>query len=234
MVKPVSANGLSAAVVAKAKRENRFVRGMVYPSVRDANAARNSGSKKTSGKKKPSPQKKSGPRRISEVLEFDAGFEVGLDDDGVLTSAHYVRLRLNGNDADDRIVALAARNPRVVGVRFNIKFPFETGAVGRWVVASARSISDGDKTVEQVASLRGAKHSVEVNAVDKWVDLGVQCPVAFDESGNSLTKEADLKAVAFAIRYAGFLETHVVRASFHVTVQLDAASPVGSSTVLEI
>lgn len=136
---------------------------------------------------------------------------------------------LNGADTHAALSAYQTRDYRVLGARWEVSFAL-TKELGRWGVATVHRLSSGNKTLAQVANVKGAQVWDSLIYVDKWLTApdvaGAENPQ--DESGNSLVKEDALRHCVIAVEATAAVRLTV---KLHVTLSVKKAAA-GSVTDL--
>jgi hypothetical protein len=212
----------SSAADRAAKKAGRFFSGKVYNTKGQAEAARKAKASVGGGLSKADGRTRSnaGPSLTTEVVVIS-------QDHTMTAGACFGSLDLLSDAAAPELLALKARNGKVLGVRAELNFPLDS-AKTRWAVATVHQLSAGDKTVAQVAKVRGAQVFDNGDYVDKWLTMsdvgGVINPQ--DVMGNSLLKDVDHRNVVFAMQTLVVTAGKVVNCKWHVTVQVDAAASV--------
>jgi hypothetical protein len=210
----------SSAADRAAKKAGRFFSGKVYNTKGQAEAARKAKASVGGGPKKTEGKVSTGPSRTTEV--------VVISQDHTMTAGTcFGKVDLLSDSAPAELLALKARNGKILGVRAELNFPLDA-AKTRWAVATVHQLSAGDKTVAQVAKVRGAQVFDNGDYVDKWLTMsdvsGVINPQ--DAAGNSLLKDVDHRHVVFAMHTLVVTAGKVVNCKWHITVQVDAAASV--------
>lgn len=208
---------LSAGTVAKAKREGRFYAGRVYGTKKQCEDARREGrsrGKKTTASRAPPAAVGGGSSRESVVVEIDQSVSWNL--------TRFSAIALNGASVASAIAAYQDRNYRVLGVRLQVMFPFKATALGRWACATTHKLSSGDKTVPQVATVKGAKLFDDVRQIDAWVTMtDVQCSNPLTEDGSkSAVLDSDLRHCVWALE-CNEMGSDTITVKWHVTLQVD-------------
>jgi len=221
MVQRVNVNTLSSAALLKAVNEGRVVGVWAYGRKQDVPRQGGGGG---GGSKKKSPRK-TGTNAMpaaqagTESIVIEAGtFSFGL----LKTAPIFHKVQLNGAGAHAALAAIKDREPVILGARAEISFPM-TASVGRWAIATAHQVSPGDKTVQQLAKVRGVQLFDSVNFVDKWTTIGdlPKGPIfKEDDQANDLIAATDLRSVVFAV--ASTADVAVTGGTFtlHVTVRV--------------
>lgn len=213
---------MSAALWAKAVKEGRVVGDRAYASKRQASDAKAQGPGKKGGV---GPKKN--PGKVTEVVIIKKEFMLHNG------TPVFFGTVLKGDNACDEIAALKDREPVLVGARAYVSFAL-CGSPGRWGVATAHSLSAGDKTLAQVSSLRAAKVFDNTLSMSQWVAMPDVSGVCFPMLGDGITalQVADHRALVFACESTAAHAVEHCKLDWHVTV---AVRPLGAvSAVVDL